>query len=253
MFRNEDILPNPRIYLCTDLGPAKVFGVRELVGFWGILANREGLSARRDVAQLGRALCSERRGRRFKSCHPDQFFPSEMVPLGAKRQGETWGRGFGRTKIRAPDGCQSFCNYPSQRGWGYTLRVEFRLARRAVAGGSVPSPRTTSVPNPLAVGRVSATPPASMDLRAPSSPGLRPGANMGDPSGIEPKPAQPERLGLDASRRIPVSPKGCSRRLRAVASGNSRPHPRPVRSEREPEVPVKSCGPAKESGTTRFA
>ena len=34
-------------------------------------------------------------------------------------------------------------NSPSHRGWGYTLRVGFDLARRAVAGGSVPSLRTT--------------------------------------------------------------------------------------------------------------
>ncbi len=30
--------------------------------------------AYRDVAQLGSALRSGRRGRRFKSCHPDQLF-----------------------------------------------------------------------------------------------------------------------------------------------------------------------------------
>ena len=31
---------------------------------------------RRGVAQPGRALRSGRRGRRFKSCHPDQFIPA---------------------------------------------------------------------------------------------------------------------------------------------------------------------------------
>lgn len=43
-------------------------------------------------------------------------------------------------------------NRPSRRGWGYTLRVEFRLARRAVAGGSVPSRPSTNLCDPSGIG-----------------------------------------------------------------------------------------------------
>ena len=35
----------------------------------------------RDVAQFGRALRSGRRGRRFKSCHPDHFKSTTVFPL----------------------------------------------------------------------------------------------------------------------------------------------------------------------------
>ena len=42
------------------------------------------LTKYRDVAQLGSALRSGRRGRRFKSCHPDhllfEFFNLENIP-----------------------------------------------------------------------------------------------------------------------------------------------------------------------------
>jgi len=36
-----------------------------------------------------------------------------MVPLGAKRQGETWGRRFGRTQICTLEEFQSFCDASS--------------------------------------------------------------------------------------------------------------------------------------------
>lgn len=40
----------------------------------------------RDVAQLGSALRSGRRGRRFESCHPDFHFPGPgRYPLGVNR------------------------------------------------------------------------------------------------------------------------------------------------------------------------
>lgn len=40
------------------------------------------LLANRDVAQLGRALRSGRRGRKFKSCHPDLQVPfNQMEPF----------------------------------------------------------------------------------------------------------------------------------------------------------------------------
>ncbi len=42
----------------------------------------------RDVAQLGRAPCSERGGRRFKSCHPDHtLFPSKLCVVVANLPG----------------------------------------------------------------------------------------------------------------------------------------------------------------------
>lgn len=41
------------------------------VGVCGIIAFAVRKGTLRDVAQLGRALRSGRRSRRFKSCHPD--------------------------------------------------------------------------------------------------------------------------------------------------------------------------------------
>ena len=62
--------------------------------------NRRCVSSHRDVAQLGRALRSGRRGRRFKSCHPDHGAKGDVsikanIPFLHRRaaSSETMGRG----------------------------------------------------------------------------------------------------------------------------------------------------------------
>ena len=40
------------------------------------------IPCRRDVAQLGRALRSGRKGRRFESCHPDQIYALAVRVIG---------------------------------------------------------------------------------------------------------------------------------------------------------------------------
>ena len=55
------------IYCATGIYSSVFAGVGTKTGFW-IRIYR----VQRDVAQFGRALRSGRKGRRFKSCHPDQ-------------------------------------------------------------------------------------------------------------------------------------------------------------------------------------
>lgn len=54
------------IYCATGIYSSVFAGVGTKTGFW-IRIYR----VQRDVAQFGRALRSGRKGRRFKSCHPD--------------------------------------------------------------------------------------------------------------------------------------------------------------------------------------
>ena len=61
---------NPSFYFVKNIG---------LILFWWLTLRKSGgiiiyvvYRSYRDVAQFGRALRSGRRGRRFKSCHPDQ-------------------------------------------------------------------------------------------------------------------------------------------------------------------------------------
>jgi hypothetical protein len=66
-----------------QLGVRKLGEAKGLLAVCGVLAIIAA-GCCRDVAQLGRALRSGRRGRRFKSCHPDTFSPPEVVQTDPK-------------------------------------------------------------------------------------------------------------------------------------------------------------------------
>ena len=62
------------IYCATGIYSSVFAGVGTKTGFW-IRIYR----VQRDVAQFGRALRSGRKGRKFKSCHPDHTVSSEFA------------------------------------------------------------------------------------------------------------------------------------------------------------------------------